>query len=124
MGFFLLAGWGGGGESLHPLQAKSFFISGLLPTKFLFPLRQKPKVNSTQQKNKNVLSSCSHCSSTIFVLISNSLETQIMLNLVLIDVQYSQNAVFSFKKLSNRQNHSSSGSHHLIKISRQQCSQS
>ena len=31
-----------------------------------------------------------------------------MLILILIDVQYSQNAVFSFEKGSNRQNHSSS----------------
>ena len=27
--------------------------------------------------------------------------------LILIDVQYSQNAIFSFEKFSNRQNHSS-----------------
>ena len=38
-----------------------------------------------------------------------------MLILILIDVQYSQNAVFSFQKCSNHQNHSSSGSHHLVK---------
>ena len=38
-----------------------------------------------------------------------------MLILILIDVQYSQNAVFSFEKSSNRQNHSSSDSHHLVK---------
>ena len=38
-----------------------------------------------------------------------------MLMLILIDVQYSQNAVFGFEKFSNRQNHSSSGSHHLVK---------
>ena len=31
-----------------------------------------------------------------------------MLILILVDVQYSQNAVFSFEKGSNRQNHSSS----------------
>ena len=37
-----------------------------------------------------------------------------MLILILIDVQYSQNAVFSFEKGSNHQNHSSS-SHHLVK---------
>ena len=37
-----------------------------------------------------------------------------MLTLVLIDVQYIQNVVFSFKKGSNGQNHSSSDSHHLI----------
>ena len=37
-----------------------------------------------------------------------------MLILILIDVQYSQNAVFSFEKFSNRQNHSSA-SHHLVK---------
>ena len=40
-----------------------------------------------------------------------------MLILILIDVQYSQNAVFSFEKFSNRQNHSSSDSHHLVKKS-------
>ena len=45
-----------------------------------------------------------------------------MLILILIDVQYSQNADFSFEKLWNRQNHSSSGSHHLVKKSTQQCS--
>ena len=38
-----------------------------------------------------------------------------MLILILIDVQYSQKAVFSFKKGSNRQNHSSSSSLHPVK---------
>ena len=42
-----------------------------------------------------------------------------MLVLILIDVQYSQNAVFSFEKFSNRQNHSSSDSYHLVKKSPQ-----
>ena len=37
-----------------------------------------------------------------------------MLVLILIDVQYYQNAVFSFEKFSNQQNHSSD-SHHLVK---------
>ena len=37
-----------------------------------------------------------------------------MLILILIDVQYSQNAVYSFEKDSNNQNHSS-GSYHLVK---------
>ena len=35
--------------------------------------------------------------------------------LILIGVQYSQNAAFSFEKGSNCQNHFSSGSHHLVK---------
>ena len=55
------------------------------------------------------------CSCTIFVLISYSFKGQSMLILILIDAQYSQNAVFSFEKFLNRQNHSSSGSHHLVK---------
>ena len=38
-----------------------------------------------------------------------------MLILNLIDVQYSQNAVLSCEKFSNRQNHSSSGSHYFVK---------
>ena len=37
-----------------------------------------------------------------------------MLILILIDVQYSQKAVFSFEKGSNRQNHFSSGSLHPV----------
>ena len=39
-----------------------------------------------------------------------SFGTQVMLILILIDVQYSQNAVFTFGKDLNHQNHSSSGS--------------
>ena len=42
-------------------------------------------------------------------------ETQIMLILILIDVQYSQNAFFSFEKFLVRQNHSSSGFQRLVK---------
>ena len=38
-----------------------------------------------------------------------------MLILILIDFQYSQKAVFSFVKVSNRQNHSSSGSFPPVK---------
>ena len=45
-----------------------------------------------------------------------------MLILILINVQYSQSAGFSFEKVSVRQNHSPSGSHHLVKKSPQQCS--
>ena len=53
----------------------------------------------------------SHCSLTIFVLISYSLDTQVMLILVLIDAQYSQKAIFSFEKDLIGQNPSSTGSH-------------
>ena len=52
-----------------------------------------------------------------FVLISYSLDTLVMLSLIVIDIQYSQKADFSFEKGSNRQNHSSSGSPHLLKYS-------
>ena len=38
-----------------------------------------------------------------------------MIIFILIEAQYSQNAVFNFEKGSNRQNHSSSGSHHPVK---------
>ena len=58
---------------------------------------------------------CRHCACTIFVLISYSFHTQVMLILILIDVQYSQNVVFSFAKGLNCQNHFSSGSHHPVK---------
>ena len=87
----------------------------------LSPLPSPPKVNSTQQKKKHHFqlqsSSC-----TIFVLISYSFETQIIPILILINVQYSENAVFNFEKFLNHQNHSSSGSYHLVKKSPQQYS--
>ena len=46
-----------------------------------------------------------------------SFGTQVILILVLIDIQYSQKAIFSFEEGSIDQNNSSSGSHHLIKKS-------
>ena len=49
-----------------------------------------------------------------------SFDTQVTLILILIDVQYSQNAVFTFGKDLNHQNHSSSGSHHQVEKSPQQ----
>ena len=50
------------------------------------------------QANKNVISSCSHCSYSIIVLILYSFDTQAMLMLILIvDVQYLQNVVFRFE---------------------------
>ena len=39
-----------------------------------------------------------------------------MLLLILIDVQYSQKAIFSFKKGLNCQDHSSSGSFHPVNL--------
>ena len=51
---------------------------------------------------------------TIFILALYSLHTQVMLILILIDVQYLNNVVFSFEKYSNGQNHSSSGPHHYL----------
>ena len=67
--------------------------------------------------NKNFIFSCSHCSCTIFVLISYPLYTQVILILIFIDVNYSQKADFSFEKGLNGHNHSSSGSNHLVKKS-------
>ena len=46
-----------------------------------------------------------------------SLYTKVKLTLILINVQYLQNAVFSFEKDSNGQNHSSSNAHHPTKKS-------
>ena len=63
----------GMGESPHQLKICSFTLS---PPNFYSLL---PTVNATQWKNKSVLLSCSYCSCTIFVLISYSFETQIML---------------------------------------------
>ena len=72
-GFYRVFPTRGMGESLHPPKIYSFTPSP--PNIYSLP----PKVNSTQLKNKNVIFSCSHCSCTIFILISYSFETQIML---------------------------------------------
>ena len=45
----------------------------------------------------------------------NEMISQVMLILMLIDVLYSQKVFFNFEKCSNGKNHSSSGSHHLVK---------
>ena len=75
-----------------------------------------PTPNSNFQviTQQNSIYSCRHCSYSI-VWISYSLDKQVMLILILIDVQYSQKAIFSFKKGSNHQNHSSSGSFDPVK---------
>ena len=64
---------------------------------------------------KHSIFSCSHCSCSIFLLVSYSLDTQVVLSLILIDVQYLQKAVSSFEKGLHCQNHSSSGSQHPVK---------
>ena len=96
------------------------FAHSPLPHQIFIPFDQK-----SIQPNKKIKASILAvviAPVPFFVLSSYSFETQVMLILILIDVQYSQNAVFSFEKFSNRQNHSSSDSHHLVKKSPQQCS--
>ena len=110
----LLGGW-----ETSPSTSQKPYSSLPLPHEIFIP--SPPKVSSTQQKNGNIIFSCSHCSCTIFVLISYYFEIQIMLILILMDVQYSQNTVFSLETFLNCQNHSTSGSHHLVKNSPQQC---
>ena len=61
--------------------------------------------------------SCSHCSYTVFNLTPHSLYTQVMPIVILLDVEYSRNVVFSFERGLNDQRHSSSDSHHPIKKS-------
>ena len=56
--------------------------------------------------NKNFIFSCRDCSCIIFILTLYSLYTHVMLILILINVPYLQNAVFSFEKGLNDQNHS------------------
>ena len=82
----------------------------------VFPTQGGVQKFNPIKPNKNSIFSCSHyCSCFFFVLISYSLDTQVMLILILIDDQYSQKAVFSILIGLNCQNHSS-GSLHLVKI--------
>ena len=117
--------WGDGGSPLPPTsqkfahspQQEKFPHSRppSSPTKFLSPYKKSipPPLNNNFQvsrPNKNSYFSCSHSSCSIFVLIPDSLDTQVMLILIVIDVHNSQKAVFSFEKGLNCQNHSFSGS--------------
>ena len=52
------------------------------------------------QPSKNFIFSCSHCSYTIFILTS-CLYTQVMVNLILINVQYLQNVFFFWKRFKS-----------------------
>ena len=101
--------WGKWGESLPHLPK----ICSCPPHLEKFPHR----IHAPPPSTTSSIFSCSHWSCSIFVLISYSLDTQVMLIFILIDVQYSQKAVFSLEKGSNCQNHSSSGSFHLVKSS-------
>ena len=49
--------------------------------------------------NKNFIFRCSHCFSAIFILTTYSFYAQSMLILILIDVQYLQNVIFSSKNV-------------------------
>ena len=118
-GFSLLRGDGRGSppptkNSLIPSHLENSFPS--VDSRHQIFIPSPPKVNFSPTKiTFKKTSSCNHRSWTIFFLTSYSFDTQVMLILILIDVQYSQNAVFRFEKGSNRQNHSSSGSHYPVK---------
>ena len=75
----------------------------------------QPKISSLpHQLEKSPPSPTKSQFCSIFVLISFSLDIWVMLILILIDVQYSRKAVFSFEKGLNCQNHSSSGFLHPV----------
>ena len=82
---------------------------------FITPPKAHPPLNNNSHviaPKKNFIFSCSHCSCTIFILSSYFLCTQVIL--ILVNVQYLQNVVFSFEKGLSGQNHSLLDSHHLI----------
>ena len=119
--FFFLGGGGDnrvfstGGRSRCPYPTGQKFThfssKGHLPS----PQLSKNFHVITQQKLH--FFSCSLCSCTIFILPSYFLYTQVMLILILINVQYLQNVVFSFGKGLSGKNHSLSDSHHPVEKS-------
>ena len=94
---------GGMGRVSAPLTKN--LLSPRQPVKIL-PSRQKvPHLYTNKQFScynppyKIFIFSCSHCSCTSFILLPYSLYAQVMLILMLINVQYLQNVVFSFEKV-------------------------
>ena len=104
----------GGVPSTRRKFAYSFPTRKIHPSRFspshsyLTHQRFTPPLNNNFHviTNKNFIFSCRDCSCIIFILTLYSLYTQVMLILILINVQYLQNAVFSFEKGLNDQNHS------------------
>ena len=91
-------------------------------TKFLFSAATKSHTPTKQQFSnynpiKTAFLAVVIASAPFLFKIPYSLDTQFMLILILIDVQYSQKAVFNFEKGWNHQDHYSSGSLHLVKTS-------
>ena len=81
-----------GGMGKSPHQPKNCSCTPSPPNVYSPPPPPPPPPPSTHQKwtkpnKKSVIFDCSHCSCTIFVLISYSFETRIMLISILIDVQ-------------------------------------
>ena len=118
--------WEDGGESPHQPKIYSFPLphlekspqQTLHPIKFLFP-----STKSQSPLTKQQFSSYNPIKTTFLAVAIAS--APFCFNFILFghtghvnfyfDVQYSQEDVFSFKKGSNRQNHSSSGSLHPVK---------
>ena len=91
-----------------------------LSTKFLFPAATKSHTPTKQQFSsynpiKTAFLAVVIAPAPFLFKIPYSLDTQFMLILILIDVQYSQKAVFNFEKGWNHQDHYSSGYLHLVK---------
>ena len=108
----------------HPVDSLStkFLFPASLSTKFLFPATTKSHIPTKQQFSsynplKTAFLAVVIAPALFLFKIPYSLDTQFMLILILIDVQYSQKAVFNFEKGWNHQDHYSSGSLHLVKKS-------
>ena len=116
-GFSLLGAMGGGGSGKFthpplPPPREICFQQTPPSTKSQFPLTEQ-QFSSYNLIKTAFLAVVIAPASALFLF--HTLDTQVMLILTLIDVQYSQKAVFSFEKGSNCQNHSSSGSLDLVK---------
>ena len=111
LGLSLLDGW-----LRVPHQLKNCSVSPIWKNPFL-PSTNTPKQPFSRYNPKISLAVAIAPVYIIFVLISDSFYAQVMLILILIDVQNSKKAIFSFRKWFSGQNHSSSGSHHLVNLS-------
>ena len=112
--FSLMRAWGSPTIPAENLLIPQYLTKFLSPYQMLItplpPLNKNLKI-FILQPNKNFIFSGSHCSCTIFVLISYPLHTQVILILIL--------SVSVHNKGSKFQNNSSLGSHHLQKKSSQ-----
>ena len=96
------------------LPLAKYFLNFPPPEKISSPVDSLHQILPPSTKGFfTLLNNNFHCSCTIFILTSYSLYAQVILILILIDVPYLHNVIFSFEKRMNDQNRTSTNTYRI-----------